>query len=148
MPVGEPRAPHMAHDAVGHPCQGAKIESDRMSGIESPLAEPAPGHLFRGNNGQQFDGHDETVVLNVTRENYDKVTKNGFVFRMTITLCAHVKIMLRVRRAHAHSNGYYGLRTSIGFAGHVGIELDGSWKCARATHIPSRDPPGAAPFRL
>jgi hypothetical protein len=51
----------------------------------------------RINNGQQFDGHDETVILNLTHENYDKITKNGFIFSQTITMSAQVNIALKVR---------------------------------------------------
>jgi hypothetical protein len=49
----------------------------------------------KNDKGQQFDGLDETVTLNLTRENYDKVIKSGFVFRKSINMNAQAK-MVRV----------------------------------------------------
>jgi VWFA-related protein len=49
----------------------------------------------KNDKGQQFGGQDETVTLNLTRENYDKITKNGFIFRKSIPMSAEAK-MVRV----------------------------------------------------
>jgi VWFA-related protein len=49
----------------------------------------------KNDKGQQFNGENDTVTLNVTRENYDKLTRNGFVFRKSISMAAQAK-MVRV----------------------------------------------------
>jgi hypothetical protein len=49
----------------------------------------------KNDKGQEFNGEDQTVDLNLTRESYDKLTKNGFVFRKTVTMAPQAK-MVRV----------------------------------------------------
>jgi len=49
----------------------------------------------KNDKGQQFDGLDETVSLNLTPETYDQIIKKGFVFRKSINMNAQAK-MVRV----------------------------------------------------
>jgi hypothetical protein len=51
--------------------------------------------IQKNDAGQQFNGENETVTLNLTRENYDKITKNGFVFRKVVNMSVQAK-MVRV----------------------------------------------------
>jgi VWFA-related protein len=51
--------------------------------------------IQKNDKGQQFDGVDETVSLNLTRENYDKLIQHGFVFRKSVNMAAQAK-MVRV----------------------------------------------------
>jgi hypothetical protein len=54
--------------------------------------------IQKNDRGQQFDGQDETVTLNVTKDNYDKITKNGFVFRKTVNMNSQAKMVRIVVR--------------------------------------------------
>jgi hypothetical protein len=51
--------------------------------------------IQKNDKGQEFDGQDETVTLNVTKENYDKLTQHGFVLRKSVNMSAQAK-MVRV----------------------------------------------------
>jgi VWFA-related protein len=47
----------------------------------------------KNNQGQDFDGKEDSVTLNLTRENYDKITKGGFVLRKTVTMASQAKMV-------------------------------------------------------
>lgn len=49
----------------------------------------------KNDRGEQFGGLDETITLNLTRENYDKLVKGGFVLRKIIDMSSQAK-MVRV----------------------------------------------------
>jgi hypothetical protein len=49
--------------------------------------------IQKNDKGQQFDGVDETVSLNLTRENYDKLVQHGFVFRKSVNMSAQAKMV-------------------------------------------------------
>ena len=38
----------------------------------------------KNDRGQQFDGKEERVELNLTRATYDKVVQSGFIFRSSV----------------------------------------------------------------
>jgi len=54
--------------------------------------------IQKNDRGQDFNGLEDTVKLNLTRENYDKVTKGGFVLRKTVNMAPQarmVKVIVR-----------------------------------------------------
>jgi VWFA-related protein len=51
--------------------------------------------IQKNDKGQVFNGEDDTVNLNLSRENYDKLVKHGFVLRKTVTMASQAT-MVRV----------------------------------------------------
>jgi VWFA-related protein len=49
--------------------------------------------IQKNDKGQQFNGVEETVTLNLSRENYDKLVKNGFVYRKSVNMASQAKMI-------------------------------------------------------
>jgi VWFA-related protein len=87
----DPKNPTTLNMAVQIEPKGISLEpqADRWGGRLDIL------FIQKNDKGQEFDGQDETVTLNVTKENYDKLTQHGFVLRKSVNMSAQAK-MVRV----------------------------------------------------
>jgi hypothetical protein len=85
----DPKNPTQLNMAIQVEPKGISLEpqGDRWVGRLDILV------IQKNDQGQQFDGIDDTVSLNLTRENYDKVIKGGFVMRKTLAMNAQAKMV-------------------------------------------------------
>jgi VWFA-related protein len=84
----DPKDPTKLNVAVQVEAKNISLEQngDRWNGRIDIL------FIQKNDRGQQFDGQNETVSLNLTKDTYDKMTKNGFVFRKTINMNSQAKM--------------------------------------------------------
>jgi VWFA-related protein len=98
----DPKNPTLLNMAVQVEAKNISLEpqGDRWAGRLDIL------FIQKNDRGQQFDGQNETVTLNLTRENYERITKNGFIFRKTVTMAAQAKqVRVIVRDAPSGTMG-------------------------------------------
>jgi VWFA-related protein len=60
-------------------------EGDRWAGRLDVLI------IETNDRGEDFNGTDQTVTLNLSKENYDKIVKGGFVLRKTVQMASQAK---------------------------------------------------------
>ena len=90
----DPKDPTLLNMAVQVEPKNISLEpqGDRWAGRLDIL------FVQKNDKGQQFNGVEETVTLNLTRESYEKLTKNGFVFRKSVNMSAmakNIKVIVR-----------------------------------------------------
>jgi VWFA-related protein len=85
----DPKNPTLLNMAVQVEPKSISLEpqADRWAGRLDIL------FIQKNDKGQQFDGQDATVSLNLTRENYDKMIQHGFVFRKSVNMSAQAKLI-------------------------------------------------------